>query len=103
MLDVNAGREYARCDGMTRRDFVRLGALSAVGLSLPELLAREASGTTQKPLAKNVVVVYLGGGLTHHDSFDPKPDAPAEIRGKYGIIPTKLAGIKFSDKMTELA
>jgi len=103
MLDVNAGREYARCDGMTRRDFVRLGALSAVGLSLPELLAQEAFGATQKPLAKNVVVVYLGGGLTHHDSFDPKPEAPAEIRGKYGVIPTKLAGIKFSDKMTELA
>ena len=103
MLDVNVGREYARCDGLTRRDFLRLGALSTVGLGLPALLAREAHGAAQKPLAKNVVLIFLGGGLTHHDSFDPKPDAPAEIRGKYGIIATKLAGIKYSDKMTEMA
>lgn len=103
MLDVNAGREYARCDGRTRRDFLRLGALTTLGLGLPELLAQEAHGAVQKPLAKNVVVVFLGGGLTHHDSFDPKPDAPAEIRGKYNTIATKLAGIKYSEKMTELA
>jgi len=103
MLDVNAGREYARCDGHTRRDFLRLGALTTLGLGLPELLAHEAHGAVQKPFAKNVVVVFLGGGLTHHDSFDPKPDAPAEIRGKYSTIATKLAGIKYSEKMTELA
>jgi uncharacterized protein (DUF1501 family) len=91
-------------DGVSRRDFLRVGALTTVGMSLPQLLALEAAaGPTRKAKAKNVLLVYLGGGLTHHDSLDPKPDAPAEIRGKYGVIPTGLAGVRFSDKMEKLA
>ena len=44
-------------------------------------------------------VVYLGGGLSHHDSFDPKPDAPDDIRGKYGLIDTTVPGLRISDKL----
>ncbi len=107
MLDIDAGAGQKLCSGVTRRDFVRLGSLSVLGLTLPDLLrleaARAAEKTAQKTRAKNVLLIYLGGGLTHHDTMDPKPDAPQEIRGKYGVIPTTIAGVKFSSMMPELA
>lgn len=107
MLDVNAGKERILCDGLSRRQFVRVGALSVLGLTLPQLLHMEAAdaaaNVAKKAKAKNVLVIYLGGGLTHHDTFDPKPDASLEIRGKYGVIPTSVAGVKFSERMPELA
>ncbi len=113
MLDIDAGDGKAkRCDGLSRRQFVRVGALSALGLSLPDLLRMEAAQAAAPPgkitrrpgaKAKNVLLIYLGGGLTHHDTFDPKPDAPQEIRGKYGVIPTQIAGIRFSAMMPEMA
>ena len=106
MLDVKSQQHAAQCDGMSRRSFVRLGALSALGLTLPDLLRLEAAQAATLPgkaKARNVLLIYLGGGLTHHDTFDPKPDAPQEIRGKYGVIPTGIAGIRFSDKMVEMA
>jgi uncharacterized protein (DUF1501 family) len=107
MLDVDAGDGQTLCNGLTRRHFVRLGALSVLGLTLPDLLRLEAAQAAEKAArkakAKNVLLIYLGGGLTHHDTLDPKPDAPQEIRGKYGTIPTTLPGIRFSEKMPELA
>lgn len=107
MLDIDAGNEQMLCNGMSRRSFVRLGALSVLGLTLPDLLRLEAAQAAErvagKAKAKNVLLIYLGGGITHHDSMDPKPEAPQEIRGKYGTIPTTIPGIRFSDKMTELA
>ncbi len=107
MLDIKTGEGSVQCDGVSRRSFVRLGALSVLGLSLPDLLRAEAAQAAEKVAnnarAKNVLLIYLGGGLTHHDTFDPKPDAPQEIRGKYGVIPTGIAGLKFSEKMPELA
>ncbi|MEP6754900.1 MAG: DUF1501 domain-containing protein [Chthonomonadales bacterium] len=92
---------------MSRRQVIRLGALSILGLSLPDMLrmeaAQAATGIAKRAKAKSVLLIYLGGGLTHHDSFDPKPDAPQEIRGKYGVIPTGIPGIRFSSLMTETA
>lgn len=106
MLDLDAGQGQPLCSGMTRRNFVRVGALTALGLTLPDLLRLEAAQAAEKQRgakAKSVLLIFLGGGLTHHDTLDPKPEAPQEIRGKYGVIPTGLAGVKFSDKMPELA
>lgn len=107
MLDIQTGNGTELCNGTTRRDFLRVGALSIMGLSLPSLLQMEAAQAADKVArkvkAKNVLLVFFGGGLTHHDTFDPKPDAPQEIRGKYGVIPTKLAGIKYSSMMPEMA
>lgn len=107
MLDIDAGQGPIQCDGVSRRQFLRLGALTVAGLTLPDLLWLEAAEAAEKKAkktkAKNVLLIYLGGGLTHHDTFDPKPEAPQEIRGKYGIISTGIAGIKFSDKMAEMA
>lgn len=107
MLDVNAGLGPVQCDGLSRRHFVRLGALSVLGLGLPDMLRMEAANAAAnvatRAKAKNVLLIFLGGGLTHHDTLDPKPDAPQEIRGKYGTIPTRIPGIRFSDQMPELA
>src|SRR6185295_12650227 len=95
MLDISlSSARERRCDGTSRRNFLRIGAISALGLSLPQLLARQAAAGEEgaKAKAKSVVLIYLGGGLSHHDSFDPKPDAPAEIRGKYKTISTNVPG-----------
>lgn len=107
MLDIDAGHSPIQCDGISRRQMLRLGALSIMGLTLPDLLrleaAQAADKVAKKAKAKNVLLIYLGGGLTHHDSFDPKPEQPQEIRGKYGVIKTGLSGIRFSDQMKEMA
>ncbi len=107
MLHVPLGPTRRRCDGVTRRDFLQIGGLGA--LSLPALLrARQARAEGQGRAAEgasaqSVILVYLGGGLSHHDSFDPKPDAPDEVRGQYGTLPTKLPGVRFGDKLPLLA
>ncbi len=105
MLDVILGREAAgRCDGVSRRDFLRVGAVGALGLSLPALLRGEArAGGGRKARAKSVLLVYLGGGLSHHDSFDLKPDAPAEIRGKYKPIDTVVPGLRVGELLPRMA
>ncbi|MGV3724782.1 MAG: DUF1501 domain-containing protein [Actinomycetota bacterium] len=102
------GKPYGnQCDGVSRRDLLRVGGLSLAGLSLADQMrleaAQAAGGRSAGARAKNVLVVYLGGGQTHHDTYDPKPDAPEEIRGKYGQIPTKVAGVKYSDQMPQMA
>ncbi len=106
MLTFYGKRNQTQCNGVSRRDFLRVGGASALGLSLADLLRADAAwaaGAGPKPRARNVLLVYLGGGQTHHDTYDPKPDAPAEIRGKYGVIPTRIAGVKFSDQMPRMA
>lgn len=95
------------CNGVSRRDFLRVGALTPVGLSLANLLALEKAGAGGPApaggRAKSVLLVYLGGGLSHHDSFDPKPDAIEEIRGKYGTIPTRVSGLRVTELLPKLA
>lgn len=107
MLTLRGGFGGAQCDGVTRRDLLRVGALSVMGLSLADLLRMEAAqadtGVKSQARARNVLLIYLGGGITHHDTFDPKPDAPLEIRGKYGTIPTKIPGVRFSERMPRMA
>jgi uncharacterized protein (DUF1501 family) len=105
MLDILFGnRGPTRCDGVSRRDFLRLGALGGLSLSLPTLLRLQSqAGGKRHARAKSVLLVYLGGGLSHHDSFDPKPDAPPEIRGKYNTIATSVPGLRISEKLPYLA
>lgn len=85
---------------MNRRTTLQVGALSAFGVSLPTLLRAEsdpAQKLASNQRLKSTVLVYLGGGLSHHDSFDLKTEAPDEIRGKYKPIDTNLAGVQVGE------
>ncbi len=103
MLDIILGRASRRCDGVSRRDFLRVGALGGLGLTLPALLQGEARAANRNSKAKSVLLIYLGGGMSHHDTFDPKPDAPAEIRGQYKAITSCLPGVQVSEKLPLMA
>ncbi|MBM3814121.1 MAG: DUF1501 domain-containing protein [Acidimicrobiia bacterium] len=100
------GRPVRTCDGTSRRELLRAGGLSLLGLSLPEFLRLQASSTSQTkitPRAKQVIMIFLQGGPSHLDIWDPKPDAPANIRGEFSAIPTKVDGIQVSETMPMLA
>jgi hypothetical protein len=104
MLDVSLSSHRSRlCNGVSRRDFLRVGTLAPLGLSLSRLISMQALGGGIKPRAKSVILVFLGGGISHHDSFDPKPEAVAEIRGKYGTIPTSVTGLPVTELLPNMA
>lgn len=90
------------CDGISRRSFLSIGGLAMGGLSLPALLqAEERSGRQRSH--KAVIMVYLTGGLAHQDTFDLKPNAPAEIRGEFRPIATKLPGVQIGEQLPKTA
>ena len=89
-----------------RRAVLRVGGLSAFSLALPDLLRSEATAAPAgkgRARAKSVILVYLGGGLSHHDSFDLKPDAPAEVRGKYSPIGSNVPGLQVGELLPNMA
>jgi len=103
MLDFSLSPSRHRlCSGHSRRDFLRIGALAPLGLSLPQLLASEKAAAG-KARAKSVILVFLGGGISHHDSFDPKPDAVEQIRGKYKSITTNVPGLNVTELLPNMA
>jgi hypothetical protein len=92
------GRNRRSCDGIHRRDFLRVGALGLGGLSLADLLRLEARGA-EPARQKSVIYVVLGGGPSHIDMYDLKPNAPAEYRGPFRPIPTRLTGVQICEAM----
>ncbi len=108
MLDISLrpGRSHRNCNGVNRRDFLRVGGIGTLGLSLSQVLAHEAATGAEPKLsarAKSVVLVFLGGGLSHHDTFDMKPAAPEEIRGKYSPIGTHVPGLAIGELLPQMA
>src|SRR5258708_32356160 len=98
MLDLFGSRTGTNCDGGTRRDFLKVGALGLGGLMLPDLLraragAREAGKTTKNT---SVVWLWLGGSPTHHGTFDPQMTAPVEARRPVGAAKTNRHRIEIS-------
>ena len=98
------------CAGMPRRDFLQLGIGGVLGLGLTDLLRLRAEASpAAAPLLNssgkqiNCIMVWLDGGPSHFESFDPKPDAPSEIRGEFKTIPTAVPGVHFSEAVPELA
>jgi hypothetical protein len=86
------------CDGISRRDFLQVGTLGAIGLSLPHWLAAQAQGAVAKGKEnRSVIMVFNLGAPSHLDTFDMKPDAPAEIRGPFKPMPTKAPGIEICE------
>jgi hypothetical protein len=86
---------------VSRRDLLRVASLGVAGTLLPRL--SPASQSKLEASAKSVIVLWMAGGVTHLDSFDPKPDAPSEIKGSLGVVKTTLPGVLFSEVMPQLA
>src|SRR5437763_3497972 len=112
MLSI-PGNHVRDGDGVTRREFMRVGgAAMLAGMSLPELLALESTaradadkqqGVAGFGKAKNVIMIFLQGGPSHIDIWDPKPDAPSNVRGEFKPIKTKVDGLYISETMPLLA
>lgn len=97
------GRQMQRtCAGLHRRAFLQAGGSSVLGLTLADWLRvrAEAPGTVS---AKSVLLLWLWGGPSHLDTFDPKPNAPIEYRGPFSTIPTRTSGLRFSELFPQLA
>lgn len=104
-------------DGISRREWLRVGGLSALGLTLPGLLrgGERATSTPAAPRlsralqgatfgrARNVIFLWLQGGPPQHETFDPKPDAPVDIRGPFRPIATNVPGMRFSELLPRIA
>ncbi len=104
MLTIFGRKDRAsnHCDGVSRRNFLKIGGMAAGGLSLPQLLAAEAAAGTGSS-HKSIINVFLPGGPSHIDLFDPKPDAPSEIRGEFSPIKTNVPGMEISEVFPMLA
>jgi uncharacterized protein (DUF1501 family) len=95
---------HQTCDGMKRRDFLKAGALGAGGLTLSSYLQLAQAGEVREGApAKAAIFINLTGGPTHLDTFDMKPEAPAEYRGLFNPIRTNVQGIEFCEHMPKLA
>lgn len=105
MLQVNGTRRRPDCDGTNRRDFLKVGALGATGFTLPALLQARAKAADAGSPSKNTSVVWLwlGGGPTHVETFDPKMSAPAEYRSVTGSVKTNLPGVELGGNFTQMA
>src|SRR5206468_220186 len=95
------------CAGMARRDFLQLGLGAVMGLGFTDLLRRRAVaaeivGKASLPQV-NCILIWLDGGPSHFESFDPKPDAPQEVRGEFKPMKTAVPGIHFSEVIPKLA
>jgi hypothetical protein len=97
---------HTNCAGVSRRDCLQLGLTTLLGGGLATALRARASsptGGSRPQLARSCILIWQDGGPTHYETFDPKPDAPAEIRGEFKPIPTTIAGAHFSEHMKRLA
>lgn len=97
-----------RCDGVTRRELIRVGGLTALGLGLGDLFrlqrtAAAAESSSNPPRAKSCILIWLDGGPSHLETFDLKPDAPAEVRGPLEPISTRLPGVQISECLPKTA
>src|SRR5215470_16464168 len=103
MLDF-IGRGPRTCDGVSRRTFLKVGALAIGGLSLPGLLRQRAAASPGSSTThKSVILIWLAGGPSHIDMYDLKPNAPAEFRGEFKPIATNVAGIQVSEHLPRQA
>jgi hypothetical protein len=102
MLHVLGGSHSGFCDGIARRTFQKIGGLALGGLSLSQLLRAEARSGSSQP-HKAVIMIFLSGGPPHQDMFDLKPDAPAEVRGEFKPIRTRVPGIDICEYLPRMA
>lgn len=89
------------CAGISRRSFLQIGALGGLGVSLPMVLAKKAAGATDSKT--NCILIWTLGGTSHHDTLDPKPDAPINVKGEFGAISTAIPGVQFTEVAPRMA
>lgn len=111
MLVIPGGRGKDTCDGITRRELLRIGGSALLGLSLADVLAAERTAVAAEATgggpgwgkAKSVILVFLQGGPSHIDLWDPKPEAPESVRSPFKNIKTKVGGVEFTELLPKLA
>src|SRR5688572_33413109 len=94
------GRKHYLCSGLTRRDVLRVGSMGLFGLTLADMFElRSAAAAAGRPrrAARNLVMIHMSGGPPHVDTWDPKPEAPVEIRGEFKAIGTNVPGIQLCE------
>src|SRR5215470_13322483 len=100
MLTIWGGTQRALCDGLSRRSFLKAGALAVGGLTFADLLRLRAHGGADPGRSgKAIIMVYLNGGPSHIDLYDMKPDAPVEYRGEFKPIRTNVVGMDICELM----
>src|SRR4026209_730163 len=106
------GKPGSTCDGFSRREFLRVGGAGIMGISLADILRLQAAASTAPDAAKakhgwgqakSVILVFLQGGPSHIDIWDPKPDAPSNIRGEFKPIKTSIPGTWIGEHMPMMA
>jgi uncharacterized protein (DUF1501 family) len=91
------------CDGISRREMLRIGSLGLAGLTLPDLLRQVAGRDAAPQRAKACIVLFLFGGPAQHSTWDPKPNAPVEVRGELAPISTTVPGLHLSELLPQTA
>src|SRR5919201_651639 len=96
------------CDGLTRRDFLHIGGLGVLGFGLSDFLrlrAAQASAPAARSFgrARSCILLFPYGSPPQHETFDPKPDAPAEVRGEMGSLATRVPGLRVCDGLPQIA
>ena len=94
---------HKTCDGVKRRDFLRVGTAGLAGVNLASYLSMAQAGELAQAQGKNAIFVNLNGGPSHMDTFDLKPDAPSEYRGTFNPIKTNVKGVEISEHLPNLA
>ncbi|MFP6693570.1 MAG: DUF1501 domain-containing protein [Pirellulales bacterium] len=104
MLNLLSGLTHD-CEGISRRNLLQVGTLAGLGVSLPTALARKGALASDGRPAKDVncILIWTRGGTSHHDTFDPKPDAPVSVRGEFGVIDTATPGVQFTEMVPNMA
>src|SRR5438874_1130417 len=106
------GKPGSTCDGFSRREFLRVGGAGMLGISLADILRLQANAETAPAdvkhkngwgNAKSVIFIFLQGGPSHIDIWDPKPDAPSNVRGEFKPLPTKIPGMHIGEHMPMMA
>ncbi|MGE3819608.1 MAG: DUF1501 domain-containing protein [Isosphaeraceae bacterium] len=103
---ARSGAASKPCPGPSRRALLRAGLYGTLGMGLVDLLRLRASadgGDSSGPVARNCVLIWLAGGPSHLDTFDPKPDAPPDVRGEFKTIETSVPGLRISEVLPRLA
>jgi len=96
-------QQQRTCQGWSRREIVQVGLCTALGLNLADWLRVQQARAASPLRARSVIMLWLWGGPSHLDTFDPKPQAPLEYRGPFGTIPTSIPGLRFCELFPQLA